>query len=291
VPGEGRPDAGPDQHPRDHRHLEVNQPPAYLCGASFCYLIGLFAVGGASAFYAQYVLGNIGLVGLTTLVNTGVEPEQIARGEEHADPADDGEQTAQIGYRWFQSQGIRSLCGFGYGLSFTTFSTSDVAVDAPGGAAAPVTVTGSVTNTGPVAGAEVVQVYLGLPAEGQPPKRLVGFQQVFVEPGQSKPVTVTIDRDATNRPFSVTTAPEPSGSSPGSAPSTSTTRPTTRRTPRTSPSAEARAPRFDQASQGSAATTRAWVPVSRVGWTTGANAAEWLTGMSWATRPSAAARW
>ena len=54
-----------------------------------------------------------------------------------------------------------------------------------------------------VAGAEVVQVYLGLPVDGQPPKRLVGFQKVFVEPGESKPVTITIDPAATNHPFSV----------------------------------------------------------------------------------------
>ncbi len=76
-------------------------------------------------------------------------------------------------------------------------------MNAPDGANAPVTVTGSVTNTGPVAGAEVVQVYLGVPVEGQPPKRLVGFQKVFVEPGESKPVTITIDPAATNHPFSV----------------------------------------------------------------------------------------
>jgi beta-glucosidase len=60
-----------------------------------------------------------------------------------------------------------------------------------------------VTNTGPVAGAEVVQVYLGVPGEGQPPKRLVGFQKVFVEPGESKPVRITIDPAATNHPFGV----------------------------------------------------------------------------------------
>jgi hypothetical protein len=38
---------------------------------------------------------------------------------------------------------------------------------------------------------------------GQPPKRLVGFQKVFVELGESKPVTVTIDPAATNHPFSL----------------------------------------------------------------------------------------
>jgi beta-glucosidase len=109
----------------------------------------------------------------------------------------------QIGYRWFQAQGIQPLFGFGFGLSYTTFDIADVSVDAPDGANAPVTVTGSVTNTGPVAGAEVVQVYLGVPVEGQPPKRLVGFQKVFVEPDESKPVTITIGPAATNHPFGV----------------------------------------------------------------------------------------
>jgi glucuronide carrier protein len=52
--------------------LRSNKPLAYLCGSSFFYLIGVFAVGGTTAFYAQYVLGNIGLVGIITLVNTGI---------------------------------------------------------------------------------------------------------------------------------------------------------------------------------------------------------------------------
>jgi beta-glucosidase len=109
----------------------------------------------------------------------------------------------EIGYRWFQAQGIEPLFGFGFGLSYTTFDITDVAVDAPDGPAAPVTVTASVTNTGPVPGAEVVQVYLGIPVEGQPPKRLVGFYKVFVEAGTSQPVRILIDPAATNHPFSV----------------------------------------------------------------------------------------
>jgi beta-glucosidase len=109
----------------------------------------------------------------------------------------------EMGYRWFQAQAIKPLFGFGFGLSYTTFDIADVSVNAPEGANAPVTVTASVTNTGRMAGAEVVQVYLGVPAPGQPPKRLVGFQKVFVEPGESKPVTITIDPEATNHPFSV----------------------------------------------------------------------------------------
>jgi beta-glucosidase len=109
----------------------------------------------------------------------------------------------EVGYRWFQGQGIKPLFGFGFGLSYTTFDIADVLVDAPNSARSTATVTASVTNTGPAAGAEVVQVYLRIPVEGQPPKRLVGFQKVFLEPGASEPVTITIDPDATNHPFGV----------------------------------------------------------------------------------------
>ena len=52
--------------------IRYNKPLGYLCAASFFYLIGLFAVGGASAFYAQYVLGDIKWLGPITLVNTGI---------------------------------------------------------------------------------------------------------------------------------------------------------------------------------------------------------------------------
>ena len=49
----------------------------------------------------------------------------------------------------------------------------------------------------------MVLVYLGIPVDVQPPKGLIGFQKVFAEPGESKPVTITIDPAATNHPFSV----------------------------------------------------------------------------------------
>ena len=52
--------------------LRHNRPLGFLCAASFFYLIGLFAVGGASAFYAQYVMGDIKWLGPITLVNSGI---------------------------------------------------------------------------------------------------------------------------------------------------------------------------------------------------------------------------
>ena len=67
----------------------------------------------------------------------------------------------------------------------------------------PIEISLTVTNTGSVAGAEVPQVYLGVPREDQPPKRLVGFTKVFLEPGASQRVTITVDPAATNHPLSV----------------------------------------------------------------------------------------
>jgi len=52
--------------------LKHNKPLAYLCAASLFYLIGLFAVGGSTAYYAKYVLGDISQTANMTLVNSGI---------------------------------------------------------------------------------------------------------------------------------------------------------------------------------------------------------------------------
>ncbi|MCA0306942.1 MAG: glycoside hydrolase family 3 C-terminal domain-containing protein [Actinobacteria bacterium] len=110
----------------------------------------------------------------------------------------------EIGYRWHQAQGIEPLFPFGYGLSYTTFSVADVTVSGTANdGSVPVVVEASVTNTGERAGAEVVQVYLGVPSPGQPPRRLVGFTKVFLAPSQTSRVVLTIDPSATNHPLSV----------------------------------------------------------------------------------------
>ncbi len=94
-----------------------------------------------------------------------------------------------IGYRWYQSQNITPAFPFGYGLSYTKFSFSNLSVgsfNSDGGA----TVTATVTNTGSVAGAEVAQMYVGDPAASQdPPNQLAGFQRVMLNPGQSATVS------------------------------------------------------------------------------------------------------
>jgi glucuronide carrier protein len=52
--------------------LKHNKPLAFLCAASFFYLIGLFAVSGATAFYAKYVMGDISQTASMTLMNSGI---------------------------------------------------------------------------------------------------------------------------------------------------------------------------------------------------------------------------
>ncbi len=85
-----------------------------------------------------------------------------------------------VGYRWYDAQNLTPLFPFGYGLSYTSFAFSDLRVTPSqlAGRGALVHVTARVTNTGPVTGAEVAQLYLGDPATaGEPPRQLKGFQQ------------------------------------------------------------------------------------------------------------------
>ena len=96
-----------------------------------------------------------------------------------------------VGYRWYDAKGIQPLFEFGHGLSYTSYRYSDVETD---GSRHGLRVSFRVTNTGRRAGAEVAQVYAGLPAKaGEPPKRLVGWARVELRPGETRRVTVDVD--------------------------------------------------------------------------------------------------
>ncbi|HEY0934074.1 MAG TPA: glycoside hydrolase family 3 C-terminal domain-containing protein, partial [Trebonia sp.] len=99
-----------------------------------------------------------------------------------------------VGYRWYDSKSVTPLFPFGYGLSYTTFSFSNLHVGSltAGGAA---TVTATVTNTGSRAGADVAQLYVTDPAaSGQPPLQLEGFQRVNLAAGASATVTFALSQ-------------------------------------------------------------------------------------------------
>jgi beta-glucosidase len=95
-----------------------------------------------------------------------------------------------VGYRWYDAEEHHALFPFGYGLSYTTFRYSGIAVTRTGTGAS---VTFTLPNTGSRAGAEVPQVYVGDPASvGEPPKQLEGFRRVELSPGQSTAVTIPL---------------------------------------------------------------------------------------------------
>jgi beta-glucosidase len=95
----------------------------------------------------------------------------------------------KVGYKWYEAEHKQPLFPFGFGLSYTTYSYSNLKTDS-----GEKTVSFAVKNTGKRAGAEIAEVYVQLPdAAGENFKRLVGWQRVELGPGESKTVSVTID--------------------------------------------------------------------------------------------------
>ena len=95
----------------------------------------------------------------------------------------------KVGYKWYEAEHKQPLFPFGFGLSYTTYSYSDLKTDS-----SQKSVSFQVKNTGKRAGAEIAEVYAQLPdAAGEPFKRLVGWQRVELNPGESKTVSVKID--------------------------------------------------------------------------------------------------
>lgn len=97
---------------------------------------------------------------------------------------------ARVGYKWFESEHKTPLFPFGFGLSYTTYTFSNLSVDA-----AQHTASFSVRNTGSRAGTEVAEVYAILPASSGEStfKHLVGWDRVSLAPGESKTVTVPMN--------------------------------------------------------------------------------------------------
>ena len=93
----------------------------------------------------------------------------------------------KVGYKWFQSENKAPLFPFGHGLSYTTFTYSGLKATIG-------SVSFTVRNTGKRAGAEVAQVYAGLPAAAnEPPKRLVAWDKIQLAPGESRTVTLKLE--------------------------------------------------------------------------------------------------
>lgn len=99
-----------------------------------------------------------------------------------------------VGYRWYNAKQLTPLFPFGYGLSYTTFQFSNLNVSSGPTA---VSVSYVLTNTGTRAGADVGEVYVGdPPITGEPPQQLKGYAKTWLEPGESKTVTITLPLSA-----------------------------------------------------------------------------------------------
>jgi len=121
------------------------------------------------------------------------------RHPERSDKGVDGRTTfsegVDVGYRWFDRQKTEPLYAFGYGLSYTAFSYSNLKVGKASDGGLDVSV--DIKNTGSVDSDEVPQIYLGAPGkipEGVqfPVRALVGFDRVFVTAGQTRNVTLRV---------------------------------------------------------------------------------------------------
>ena len=122
-----------------------------------------------------------------------------------------------VGYRGYENNHIQPQYPFGYGLSYTTFGYSDLDINPTilkredqdehgltktdwkkheGDDDSLIRVSFRVTNTGNLAGAEIAQLYVAPvnPPVTRPLKELKGFKKVFLQPGESKKVTITLDR-------------------------------------------------------------------------------------------------
>lgn len=106
-----------------------------------------------------------------------------------------------VGYRHYDEKNLTPLFPFGHGLSYTTFAYKDLKLSAhrvslDTKVPLQLEVEATVSNTGRVRGAEVVQLYVSLPSTNQvpqPPKQLKGFQKLTLDPGQHARVHLVLD--------------------------------------------------------------------------------------------------
>ena len=114
------------------------------------------------------------------------------RGKNHYDEG------IYLGYRWHEKMDIKPLFAFGHGLSYTDFEYGDIRLSSKKIRGGKVTVKVPVTNIGKVAGSEVVQIYVHdcEASVEMPEKQLKGFAKVYLEPGETKVVSVELGPDA-----------------------------------------------------------------------------------------------
>ncbi|NNC12749.1 beta-glucosidase [Planctomonas sp. JC2975] len=165
--------------------------------------------GGARAILEGWLLGQAGggatadiLFGVTNPSGRLTEtiPEKLEDNSAYLDyPGRDGHLSygdgVFVGYRWYDARELPVSYPFGHGLSYTSFEFSGLSLSAEGADAdLAVHASVTVTNTGNVAGREVVQLYVSAPSAEvrRPQNELRGFRVVALEPGESREVGFTL---------------------------------------------------------------------------------------------------
>lgn len=103
-----------------------------------------------------------------------------------------------VGYRWADTKKVKPLFPFGHGLSFTEFTYGNPVADKSVMTDSDtISISLDVSNTGRTAGAETIQLYISDPKSSviRPDKELKGFQKVFLQPGESKTVRFSLNKD------------------------------------------------------------------------------------------------
>ena len=151
---------------------------------------------------ARVLTGEVnpsGRLPVTFPADVGQLPRPVIDGDRKLDQTDDPHphtdydiEGAAVGYKWFDKKGLTPLFPFGYGLSYTRFTTSGLTA-APDGKGVKVSL--AVTNTGKAAGAAVTQIYVSAPQDAgwESPKRLGAFARTELQPGESKTLSMTVD--------------------------------------------------------------------------------------------------
>ncbi len=198
----------------DRKHLRINQNQIQLLQSLHALDIKIVAVisGGSviempwakycHAIIHGYLSGEAGANALLNVITGKVNPSgKIAEtyplsyddtpsasyypGKERTSEYREG---IYVGYRYYDKRDKTVLYPFGYGLSYTTFAYSELAITTTG-------VTFTVTNTGNCNGSEIVQLYVGKEQTGvyRAVQELKGFHKVFLEAGESKTIHIAFD--------------------------------------------------------------------------------------------------
>ena len=129
------------------------------------------------------------VTGLTEKTGNNGDAAGGARNLARDFPVDYNVEGMAVGYRWFQEKAKKPQFAFGFGLSYTKFAYSDLKLDKDAKS-----VTFDLRNAGAVAGDEVAEVYVTLPAvAGEPFRKLAAWKRVSLAAGAKETVTIPID--------------------------------------------------------------------------------------------------